>query len=335
MSEGQYLIAQLNQALLGVFGHGIHTCIVIVALWATFFSKQCQSRNRHIMVSLIVFLYIWATIYVASDWVYAIYYSNNKGNESSGLVFKLYRASIVGFGINTGTADGITIWRCWIVWGRRWPFVIPPILLLLAQGVCGCFAFQKALHVTVTSPSTPMQTAWMMMFLSFSLGTTLWCTTFIIYRILTVKKDTDDNTGTCVYSRTIEVLVESASLHAVGLIGWMILINMNVVASLYAPSLYTTMTAISPTLIVARVASGNARPDDDWQASNGASSLRFGSAARSTSMTTGSELSADIDLEHSGSGMTDGCEPEGDVDAEKGADTPKNRRTEAICDRVG
>ncbi|PBK62486.1 hypothetical protein ARMSODRAFT_606241 [Armillaria solidipes] len=300
MSEGQVLIAQLNQALLGVFGHGIHTCIAIVALWATFFSKQRRSKKRHIMISLIVFLYICATIYVASDWIYAIYYSNEKGNESSSFVYNLHRASMVGLGIITGTADGITIWRCWIVWGRRWSFVIPPILLLLAQG-----------------------------------GTTLWCTTLIIYRILTVKKDTDDSTGTCVYCQVIEILVESASLLAVGSIGWMVLININAVASLYAPSLYISMTAISPTLIVARVASGNARPDDDWQASNGASSLRFGPAARSTSMSTGSELSADIDLEHSGSGMIDGCEPKGDVDTEKGADVPKNRRTEAICDHVG
>ncbi|KAK0433237.1 hypothetical protein EV421DRAFT_1845668 [Armillaria borealis] len=341
MSEGQVLIAQLNQALLGVFGHGIHTCIAIVALWATFFSKQRRSKKRHIMISLIVFLYICATIYVASDWIYAIYYSNEKGNESSSFVYNLHRASMVGLGIITGTADGITIWRCWIVWGRRWSFVIPPILFLLAQGVCGCFAFQRCLHnlpVTttatlydaVTAPISSLDIDWTMMFLSFSLGTTLWCTTLIIYRLLTIKK------CTCVYCRVIEILVESASLHAVGLIGWMVLININAVASLYAPSLYISMTAISPTLIVARVASGNARPDDNWEASNGASSLRFGSAARSTSMTTGSELSADIDLERSGSGMTDGCEPaESDVDTEKGADAPKNRRTETICDHVG
>ncbi|PBK90466.1 hypothetical protein ARMGADRAFT_1082721 [Armillaria gallica] len=361
MSEGQFLIAQLNEALLGVFGHGIHTCIVIVALWATFFSKQRRPKKRHIMVSLIVFLYICATVYVASDWVYAIYYSNKKGNESSGFVCNLgyysnkkgnessgfvcnlgYRASMVGLGIITGTADGITIWRCWIVWGRRWPFVIPPILLLLAQVVCGCFAFQNVLrdraftttatlNDAVTAHVTSMEIDWMMMYLSFSLGTTLWCTTLIIYRILTVKQHTDDNTGTCVYCRPIEILVESASLHAVGLIGWMVLININAVASLYAPSLHVAMTAISPTLIVARVASGNARPDDDWQAYNGVSSLRFGSAAHST---VGSELSADIDSEHGGSGMTDGCEPENDVDTEKGVDAPKSGGTEGICDHV-
>ncbi len=61
------------------------------------------------MVSLIVFLYICATVYVASDWVYAIYYSNKKGNENSGFVYNIYRASMVGLGIITGTADGITV----------------------------------------------------------------------------------------------------------------------------------------------------------------------------------------------------------------------------------
>ncbi len=67
------------------------------------------------------------------------------------------------------------------------------------------------------------------------------------------------------------------------------------------------MKVISPTLIMAHVTLGNACPNDNWQASNGASSLQFGSPACSTHMTTGSELSANMDLEHSGSGMTDGC----------------------------
>ncbi|KAK0481140.1 hypothetical protein EDD18DRAFT_1468251 [Armillaria luteobubalina] len=296
------------------------------------------------MVSLIVFLYICATVYVASDWVYAIYYSIENGNDSSSLVYSLYRTSVVALGIITGTNDAITIWRCWIVWGCRWSFIIPAILLLLAQGVCGCFAFQKTVHdaVTttstlykaVTAPETPMQINWTMMFLSFSLGTTLWCTTFIIYRILTVKKCTDDCTGTRAYHRVIEILVESASLNVVGLIGWIILNNINVVASFYAPSLYISLTAISPTLIVARVASGHARPDDDWQANNVGSSLRFGSVVHSTSTAAGNELSPDIDLEHGGSGRVMVASRRM-IYAEKGTDAPKKRRPEAICDRVG
>ncbi|KAK0457364.1 uncharacterized protein EV420DRAFT_1690143 [Desarmillaria tabescens] len=267
------------------------------------------------MVSLIVSLYIFATIYVASDWVCTIYYFIGKGKENSG-VFNLYCASIIGLGINTGIADGITIWRCWIIWGRRWSFVIPPILLFLAGGVCGCFAFQRGLDNVGTAPGTSLEIFWMTVFLSFSLGTTLWCTTLIIYRILTVKKYTDDSTGTQVYRRAIEILVESALLHAICLVGFSM----------------PAITAISPTLIMAHVASGNVHPDGDWQASNGASSLQFGSATRSTSMSPDSELSADIDLEHGGSEMTDSHEPEGDVDTEKGADAPENRRTDGASD---
>ncbi len=52
------------------------------------FSKQRRPKKRHIMVSFIVFWYICATIYVASDWAYAIYYSNEKGKESSGFVLQ-------------------------------------------------------------------------------------------------------------------------------------------------------------------------------------------------------------------------------------------------------
>ncbi|KAK0196248.1 hypothetical protein F5146DRAFT_320488 [Armillaria mellea] len=334
MSETQVLIAQLNQALLGVFGHGIHTCIVIVALWATFSSKRRRPENRRIMVFIILLLYIFATTYVALDWVYSIYYSVENRKSSSSFFLIVFRASKIGLGaINTSISDGVMIWRCWIVWGRRWSFIIPPILLLLAQVVFGCFAFQRVildnatlpatLYEAITIPVPSLEIVWVMMFLSFSLGTSLWCTTLIIYRILTVNGYTDDGRRPHIYRRIIEILVESASLHAVGLIVCMVLISLDTVADLYPGSVYVAITAISPTLIVARVASGNARLDDDWQASKGASSLQF----RSETRTTSSELSAIIDLEHGGSPMTDGCEHEGDVDIRKGADVPKNRRT--------
>ncbi len=89
------------------------------------------------------------------------------------------------------------------------------------------------------------------------------------------------------------------------------------------------MQAISPTLIVARVASGKARPNDSWQISNNASSLRFASAVHSTSMSADSELIAngrDVDLEQGGSEATDNREPEHVVNA---GQEPENRGKEA------
>ncbi len=80
---------------------------------------------------------------------------------------------------------------------------------------------------------------------------------------------------------------------------------------------------------MARVASGNARPDDSWQASNNVSSLRFGSAAHSASANADSELTAngqDVDLEQGGSEATDNRELEHVVNTGQG---PENRGKEA------
>ncbi|KAK0457368.1 uncharacterized protein EV420DRAFT_1765083 [Desarmillaria tabescens] len=320
MSNEQVSIAPLNQALLGVFCHGIHTCILAFALWAIFSSKQPRSKTRNIMVFLIICLYIFASISVTTNWAWIIYLYIGEGDSS--LVQKLYHWAGIALGINAGIADCITIWRCWIIWGRHWPFVILPILLLLAQGVSGCFAFQHNLQNTVVGHS-PSEVNWTMIYLSCSLGTTLWCTILIIYRILTVKRYTDDSTGTLTYRRIVEILVESASLYAVGLIGYMVLLTLNVATSFYPQTLYVSITAISPTLIAARVASGNARPNDSWQASNIASSLWFGSAVRSTSMNPDGELTANgsgVDLEHGVSDTIYDHEPESVVNPGQGAD---------------
>ncbi|PBK91766.1 hypothetical protein ARMGADRAFT_1063782 [Armillaria gallica] len=326
MSEEQVSIAVLNQMLLGVFGHGIHTCIVAFALWAIFSSKERLSKARNFMVFFIVLLYIFATICVATNWAYTIYHFIGKG--SSSFVQKLHRWPGVAMGINAGIADCITIWRCWIIWGRRWSVIILPILLSLAQAVCGSLALQRNIHNTATGHS-PSEVDWTIIYLSCSLGTTLLCTTLIIYRIVTVKKCTDDGANTNTYRRVIEILVESASLYAIGLIGYIVLLTLNVITSYYPQVIYVSITAISPTLIAARVASGNARPNDSWQASNNASSLRFGSAAQSTNVNADSELTVDgqdVDLEQGGSEATDNREPEHVADT---GQVPENRGKKA------
>ncbi len=58
-----------------------------------------------------------------------------------------------------------------------------------------------------------------MLYTSFVLATTLWCTVLIIYRILTlagVKRGTGGRLG--VYQHFIEVFIESSALYSVSLI---------------------------------------------------------------------------------------------------------------------
>ncbi|KAK0185043.1 hypothetical protein F5146DRAFT_1144759 [Armillaria mellea] len=323
MSNEEVLLAQLNQGLLGTFVHGIHTCIAASALWAIFSSKERRTKTRNLMVFVIVFLYILATIFVATNWAFivSIRITGNDMNANPIAMLVYHWASGVTSGIITGIADCITIWRCWIIWGRCCSVIILPILLFLIQGVCGCLALRYNLNDLLEAEKDPdvlgpssSQIQWTIAYLSLSLGTTLMCTTFIVYRILTVKNHADDvSMDTSTYCRAIEILVESASLYAISLIGYMVLLTHNLLTSFYPQTIYGSITAITPTLIVARVASGNARPNDSWQANSNASSLRFGSMAHSTSINAYSELTAnglDVDLEQGRSVVTDNHESE-------------------------
>ncbi len=107
--------------------------------------------------------------------------------------------------------------------------------------VCGSLALQRNLHNTATGHS-PSEVDWTIIYLSCSLGTTLLCTALIIYRIVTVKKCTDDGANTNTYRRVIEILVESASLYAIGLIGYIVLLTLNVITSYYPQVIYVSIT---------------------------------------------------------------------------------------------
>ncbi|KAK0457376.1 uncharacterized protein EV420DRAFT_1550563 [Desarmillaria tabescens] len=332
MSEEQILTAILNQALIGIFMHGIHTCIVVFALWAIFLSKEPRSKAQNTMVFLIICLFIFATIPVATDWVLVIYLCIGKGD--SGFVQNLYHWAGIALCVNAGIADCITIWRCWIIWGCCWSVVILPILLFLAQEAGGSVALQSSLQYTTIGPK-PLELKWTIVSLSCSLGNTLFCTTLIIYRILTVKQGTDrlnNSTSMRTYHRVIEILVESALLYAIGLIAYMVLIPLKAPMCFYPECFYVSTTAISPTLIVARVALGNARPNDSWQMGSNVPSLQFAPVVHSTSMNPDSVLTANengVDLEHGRSEMTDNHEPESiTMNTEKGAGEPEDRGIE-------
>ncbi|KAK0488509.1 hypothetical protein IW261DRAFT_1439797 [Armillaria novae-zelandiae] len=313
MSEDQasfdYLGAVLNQAILGALGHGIYTCILLFTLWTIFSSKQVRSKARKFMALIIILLYISATIFLVFNWAYVIYAYSKKGEAyatvlqalSSSPQAQAFRwVSGITSGVNTDIAGTIMIWRCWIVWGRRWRPVIIPILLFLGQAVFGCFALHVDLYETFNLGPTPEKSkvSWTTMYLSFSLGTTLLCTTLIIYRIVTVRRFPGGISAAArTYRGIVEILVVSALLYSVTLIIFIILISRGGATSVYSQIIYIPITGIAPTLIVARVASGQTRPNDSWQAS-GVSMLQFGSGTENHTDGILSINRREFDLEH-------------------------------------
>lgn len=259
------------------------------------------------MIALIIAIYLLTTISFASVWFGERDASITHGENfwttfledvSPDVVPTLTFVRGIPAGIATILADSAMIWRCWVVWGHRWIIVLIPILCTIAEGVFKILVLYYAnVQISNLNDETPegSRLDWTLIYVSCTLATTLLCTLLIVYRILTVSGAKHGGAGTQAYRGVVEVIVESASLYTVSLIIDMIFTARKSSGGSYSDVFASTMRGVAPTLIVARVASGHARPDDSWNGSV-MSSLHFGSRAHPPAL---SQIGSEGDLTRS------------------------------------
>ncbi|KAK0483038.1 hypothetical protein EDD18DRAFT_1200713 [Armillaria luteobubalina] len=300
----------LNELVIHALMHGIYTCVLIVTLWSIF------------MVFMVILLYTLATIYLAFQWSFTQYAFIDHGETfwwvfvglqsvtDRAVIFRLV-GGITGCA-STVIADSSMIWRCWIVWGRRWWIIVLPVLCTISGtsriGTCSgvhkpdilplVFDAISVYHVVADttgdqsdSDSSPYANRidWTMLSLSLTLTTTLLCTLLIIYRIVTVAGG-KHGAGLRSYRGVVEIIVESAALYSVSTVVYMAFVARDELTGAYPNVITASIKGIAPTLIVGRVASGHARPDDSWKESV-LSSLHFDTPARTVTFRD------DLDLE--------------------------------------
>ncbi|KAK0224758.1 hypothetical protein EDD85DRAFT_1027854 [Armillaria nabsnona] len=265
------LDADLNSAILYSLLHGIYTGIVAVTLGNMIFMDKSRPTRR-VMTIIIILLYISTTITFAFTWSYIHSLFVGHG-QTLWTKYMLYQNPGFGITIIAATAgaicnvlaDSTMVWRCWIVWGRRWLTVLLPVLLLVSHMV-----FQIIAISTRYAPPDGYILGYVLCS-SFALASTLWCTLLIIYRIVhTIARP--GRLGA--YFHVIEILVESSALYAISLILFVAFYARNDATLYYFDVLSTIARGIAPTFLVGRVAAGHARPDESWQEGI-ISSLRF------------------------------------------------------------
>ncbi|PBK89800.1 hypothetical protein ARMGADRAFT_1167172 [Armillaria gallica] len=269
----QYLDAALNSTILYALLHGIYTGILAVTLWNIFINK-CWSIRRT-LVFVIILLHALITINVAVNWLYgcSVFIENRQSFRTVYLKpDSLDRAFFLESGItaiiSTIVADIYIIWCCWMVWGQRWVVVLLPILSLI------CATVTRIIRAYHDYSQTPGE-IFLMLYISFVLVTTLWCTVLIIYRILIVagvKRGADSRLR--VYRHFIEVLVESSALYSISLIVYLALIIRGDFGMYYLDEIASIAKGVAPTLLIGRAAAGHTRPKDNCDES-AVSTLRF------------------------------------------------------------
>ncbi|KAG7451925.1 uncharacterized protein BT62DRAFT_271728 [Guyanagaster necrorhizus] len=263
------------------------------------------------MIIVILLLYILTSIGFSFDWpfVHSAFIANGQNFWTIYLRLSDPKAKAV---LSIGTtgilctvlADSVIIWRCWIIWGRRWLIALFPALCLVSSIV-----FKIMDMRLIFTDGNDLELLYRVLYASFTLVTTLSCTLGIVYRILSVVQASPGEGGRYrAYRRVIEVLVESSTLYSIILILYVAFFAHDDWAANYLDPAAAIARGVAPTLLVGRVAAGHARPDDSWEGSV-MSSLRFGEDPIETSSygDTVASVIIDDDLESQPSSEGEGA----------------------------
>ncbi|KAK0232052.1 hypothetical protein EDD85DRAFT_846278 [Armillaria nabsnona] len=253
-----WLDDNLNSYILGCFVHGIYTGLFGISIWLLLAVKKI-SKARIYMGCIITALYIFSMIYVIATWIVfsRAYVFATSFRARYNLMFSPVLWETVAdtaSGLNLIIADCTIIWRCWVVWAHDWRVTIFPIFFVIGGTFCG-------VNIVVHQDGT--ETNWAVATIAATLGTNILCTALIVGRIVYVARGHRGVMGGIrTYRGVLEILVESAALYSTTFVVLMILYPLEGNEYMYPQTLIFSVTGIAPTLIILRVASGQARPEE-------------------------------------------------------------------------
>ncbi|GJE89920.1 hypothetical protein PsYK624_060320 [Phanerochaete sordida] len=275
--------------------NGLYTATMLGTLWVIAYSGHFEGLRKKYHMALVVFMYICSTMHSSLQWFfYAGAINANEGTDGTELVQALTHLApwleITGdtfFCLNIFIADCLFIWRCWVVWQRRWIIVILPICATIAGAVLAGFVISvqaDALESNITYVAVQKErefTTLITAYFTLSISTSLTTTLLISLRVLLVQRAAR-SVGMekySAYTHVVEILVESAALYSATLLVFVVLNTRMNINFYYAQNIHAQIAGLTPTLIILRVAAGKSRRDEEWSTSAKVESLQF--AARS------------------------------------------------------
>ncbi|KAF9011512.1 hypothetical protein BDZ89DRAFT_1077690 [Hymenopellis radicata] len=162
---------------------------------------------------------------------------------------------------------------------------------------------------------TASRTNWTLVYYSMTVATNSLCTVLVLFRIVRIS---GLGASLKTYRGIIEILVESAAMHAIIYIALLIAYayeyytaSITIMTAYPYPMMISySITGIAPTLIIARVMAGQSRPNDSWtrpslphmasDVLSSTESLQFAGGPNHSTQTASASTgraTADIDLE--------------------------------------
>ncbi|KAJ7052954.1 hypothetical protein C8F01DRAFT_1032778 [Mycena amicta] len=249
--------ASLLALVLESFNIGLFT-ILFAATVHTILLKETHKRNNLLLPTLCI---IW--VLSLAHWIIDIVraFQGFLDTPAGALAYyadvadPLETAKTAVYVTVTQTGDFFMIYRCFIVWNRKWRVVLLPMLMWGGTAVTGYGVTYLLGKAAGNGIFFAQLQPWITSFFSMSLSINLICTALIAFKILitrmALQKDHPGNSR--VYSALI-IFLESAAFYSTSLLILLIVYVLNSNAQYVMLDVTTSLIGVTFSLIILRLA---------------------------------------------------------------------------------
>ncbi|KIL59641.1 hypothetical protein M378DRAFT_14671 [Amanita muscaria Koide BX008] len=300
---------QASQSIVNSFVqanvYGIYVTTLILCLrWLLFQDESLKRREKlnipMLIISIVVFLLETAGLATCFQTTLELQDANSQGFKTLNTINSAVEYTTLQI------VDAVLIYRCWVVYGYSWKIVLLPLFLWISSVVLSSYDLSLyVLDLNTTDPDTAARINVLSLqiwdgFFACNIAINIYATTAIVYRIVSVMKDSINPSNRL--SQTWRIIAESGALYTIStivnlvatvLIGNDAMNNSYNLFQLTADPINFTMAGIAFNLILIRV--GQQRVADQNKSSvnkrsQWLSTLRFRNA-RATEKTSSQDPS--------------------------------------------
>lgn len=224
--------------------------------------RPVRDRPMFLMLSMSILLFLLSTADLVTSVILTIEPESTKG---------YYDINTVNIVVENGTAliaDGVLIYRCWIVYAKSWRVALPPTVLWIINLAFSIMITVYEAKITVKPQGTIFLHLWVL-FYTFTLVINIYSTSAVIYRIVRVAEESSRKLSGRLYS-TCRNLGESGLLYTLTsiliLVTSVVYVDPDAPAYSVADSLHFSMTGITFNLILIRSHERDSSEDDSSDA---------------------------------------------------------------------
>ncbi|KAG1730682.1 uncharacterized protein EDB91DRAFT_1252541 [Suillus paluster] len=175
--------------------------------------------QRQLLISVATLLLCIATAHLIVDFVRGleafVFQANTLGTDAyysnPGLP-----ASMALYVVQTTLADGVLVWRCYVLHKKSLFVAIPGCIVLLASSAVACYAVWSISQLSQLAETSAADSACLITFYILTMFISMTCTTLISWRIYRTRRFMPGGLGTLL--PVVIVVIESGALYAMSVL---------------------------------------------------------------------------------------------------------------------